>query len=464
MAIQARHFRQWSAFLLLLALGGAAAWFLMPREWSQMQWEIPGTPSEYPLSQLLRPWLILLGCFLPALGMFLYNRSSILDKYVARTWFTAFIMCTTILTLIYIIGDFADNVGDLMNLDAPLMGTFRFYLSQLPMILNLILPYTLLLGTLWALTKLSSSSEITGMLQSGRSLLRINTPIIIGAVFASIYFGIFGFHWAPNSALYRKLMFSSLSQNKNNHASQSTIYKNDAESRIWYLGNPPGIDSPGNPFRQVRVEQFSAPGKMKYELFADEATWDPASRTWTFRQAIKRNYSQEEPRQLHDVPVFAGQEYQTLKEHYPETPWQLISPNVRVDTQGTPALQELIKSGTTNARYLRSLQTEWHVRIARIFSCIILTFIAIPSAITFQRRSAMSGIGIALFLAAAMLFLYEFFPTLASAGYLPTWLGAWMPNIIYTIIAIRLFQTKLAHRSFSEILRSLKKTPVHDPS
>lgn len=205
-------------------------------------------------------------------------------------------------------------------------------------------------------------------------------------------------------------MFSSLSQNKNNHASQSTIYKNDAESRIWYLGNPPGIDSPGNPFRQVRVEQFSAPGKMKYELFADEATWDPASRTWTFRQAIKRNYSQEEPRQLHDVPVFAGQEYQTLKEHYPETPWQLISPNVRVDTQGTPALQELIKSGTTNARYLRSLQTEWHVRIARIFSCIILTFIAIPSAITFQRRSAMSGIGIALFLAAAMLFLYEFSP------------------------------------------------------
>ena len=32
---------------------GAAAWFLMPREWSQMQWEIPGTPSEYPLSQLM---------------------------------------------------------------------------------------------------------------------------------------------------------------------------------------------------------------------------------------------------------------------------------------------------------------------------------------------------------------------------------------------------------------------------
>lgn len=462
MAIQARHFRQWFAFLLLLALGGTAAWFLMPREWSQMQWEIPGTPSEYPLAQLLRPWLILLGCFLPALGMLLYNRSGILDRYVARTWFTAFIMCTAILTLIYIIGDFADNVGDLMNLDSPLAGTFRFYLSQLPMILNLILPYTLLLGTLWALTKLSSSSEITGMLQSGRSLLRINAPVIIGAVFAAIYFGIFGFHWAPNSTLYRKLMFSSLSQNKNDDASRSTIYKNDAESRIWYLGDPPGIDSPGEPFRQVRVEQFSAPGKMEYELFADEAMWDPASRTWTFRQAIKRNYSQEEPRP-------AERRARVRRAGIPNVERALSRDSLAVDFPqrprgypGTPALQEIIRSGTTNAKYLRSLQTEWHVRIARMFSCIILTFIAIPSAITFQRRSAMSGIGIALFLAAAMLFLYEFFPTLASAGYLPTWLGAWMPNIIYTIIAIRLFQTKLAHRSFMEMLRGLKKTPVHD--
>ncbi|WP_256151145.1 LptF/LptG family permease, partial [Akkermansia muciniphila] len=75
--------------------------------------------------------------------------------------------------------------------------------------------------------------------------------------------------------------------------------------------------------------------------------------------------------------------------------------------------QELIKSGTTNSRYLSSLQTEWHVSIARIFSCIILTFIAIPSAITFQRRSSMSCIGISLFLEAAMLFLYEVFHTLA---------------------------------------------------
>ncbi len=460
MASKARQFSNWTVFLLLIILGGIAAWLLMPGEWSQMQWEIPGKPSEYPLAQLLRPWLIPVGCFLPALAMLLYIKADIMDKYVARTWFTTFIMCTSILTLIYIIGDFADNVSDLMNLESPLFGTFRFYLSMLPMVLVQVLPYTLLLGTLWALAKLSSSSEITGMLQSGRSLLRINAPIITGATFAAVYFGIFNFHWAPNAMLYRKLMLNDLSRNA--QQTNATVYKNDAGKRIWNIGDTPAIDSPGSPFKNVRVEQFDAPGKMVYELYGEEATWDADTRTWTFTNALRRAYTQTERRELTDIPQFESTEPRTIVEKYPETPWQLISPNVRVDTQGTPALLEMINAGTTNETQLRALRTEWHVRIARIVSCLVLTFIAIPSAITFQRRSVMAGIGIALFLAALMVFLYEFFPTLATGGYLPVWLGAWLPNILYTIIAISLFQTKLAHRKLSEMLKGHSSPPAHD--
>ena len=223
------------------------------------------------------------------------------------------------------------------------------------MILNLILPYTLLLGTLWALTKLSSSSEITGMLQSGRSLLRINSPVIIGAVFAAVYFGIFGFHWAPNSTLYRRLMFSSLSQN-NNDDSRSIIYKNDAESRIWYIGDPPGIDSRANPSgRCGRTIRRS--GKMEYELFADEASWDPHSRTWTFLHAIERAYPQQQPRESNEVPLFSGDGYQTRKKPYSGNSVAAHLPQCPGRYPGTPALQEIIKAGSTNAKQLRSLET-----------------------------------------------------------------------------------------------------------
>ena len=417
-----------------------------------MQWEIPGTRSEYPMAQTMRPILISIGCFLPALGAFIYAFLGIMDRYITRQFLTSFLLCTGILSLIFILGDFADNANDLGDLENPLVSTLYFYLLQMPMILNLVLPYTLLLGVLWVLTRLSGSSEITGMLQSGRSLIRISAPILIGSAFVAIYYGIFGFHWGPNATLYRKLIFSSISSTRNvnsNPFAMASRYKNDMTQRIWNIRIPPTISSPGAPLVDVHVEQFSTPGILEYEIFAESATWNPFTREWTFNNADFRRHPSN-PTSLKIVPEFTSEHHPTLTKKFSETPWQLISPTFRVDTIGTPTLSNMLNTYSVNSKMVREMRTEWHVRIAKIFSCIILAFIAIPSSVTFQRRSPMTGIGIAIFLAAAMLFLYEFFPTLASAGIFPSWLGAWLPNIIYALIAIYLFRTRLSMRSLRE--------------
>lgn len=450
-------YRRFLPFIILAILGGLAAWFLMDREWSQMKWEIPGTPDEYPLAQQMRPLFISVGCFLPCLAALVYALLGIMDRYISRLFLSSFFLCTGILALIFILGDFSEKAGDYGEFEDPLLGTMRFYILQLPMVLNLILPYTLLLGVLWTLTKLSGSSEITGMLQSGRSLLRITAPILLGSCIISVYFGIFGFHWAPNANLYRKLMFSALSESKNLEAdpyAQHARYRNDADNRIWNIRIPPGIDTPGAPLQDVHIEQFSSPGKLKYEIFAQSAMWDPITRTWTFHNAVKRQHPEQ--KSLKTIPVFDSHR-RTIITDFSETPWQLISPSLRADTQGTPQIIDQLENRTVNSEFARSLRTEKHVRIARLFSCIILAFIAIPSSITFQRRSAMTGVGIAIFLAAAMLFLYEVFPIAAAAGYLPPWLGAWFPNIIYGSIAIYLFHTRLAMRTPWEWLKTRKE-------
>ncbi len=458
MSSASAQLRRFLPFILTLGIGSVLAFYLMNREWSQMQWEIPGTRAEYPLAQSLRPWLISIGCFLPAVGALIYAFIDIMDRYITRMFLSSFLLCTGILSLIFILGDFAENVGEFGEFDDPILSTVHFYLLQMPMILNLVLPYTLLLGVLWALSKLSGSSEITGMLQSGRSLLRITAPIIVGSCFVAAYFGIFGFHWAPNSTLYRKLLFASISDSRNmenNPFAKACRYKNEVAGRIWNIRIPPEIDSPGAPLIDVHIEQFSAPGVLNYEIFADSASWNHATRVWTFKNAVYRKHN-ETPKNLEIVPEFEKKIHPTLVTEFPETPWQLISPSFRVDTQGTPTIKSIIDNRSVNPKMSRALHTEWHVRIAKIFSCILLGIIAIPSAITFQRRSPMAGIGIAIFLAAAMLFLYEFFPTLASAGYFPSWLGAWLPNIIYAIIAVYLFKKRLAMRSFQEWFAQFK--------
>ena len=79
---------------------------------------------------------------------------------------------------------------------------------------------------------------------------------------------------------------------------------------------------------------------------------------------------------------------------------------------------------------------------------------------TFQRRGTMKGIGIAIILAALMLFLYRVFPALGEAGVIQAWISAWIPNVIYTIIAIYIFRKNLAHRSFKEWLQARMKGDI----
>ena len=88
---------------------------------------------------------------------------------------------------------------------------------------------------------------------------------------------------------------------------------------------------------------------------------------------------------------------------------------------------------------------------------MVLVLLAIPSSVTFQRRGTMKGIGIAVLLAALMLFFYRVFPSLGEAGVLKPWLSAWIPNILYIFIAIYLFVKNLAHRSVLEWMRAKLK-------
>lgn len=440
-----------NALLLLLcfATGSLLALYVVPGELEQMRWEVAGMPESYPLEQKCRPLFLLLLCYLPFLGALFYSLMGTMDRYMSRCFINYFLLCTAILLLIYVLADFTDNMERFRSrFDDPVTQALRFYASQLPMFLYQILPYTIMMGALWSLSKLSGTSELTGMLQSGRSLLRVCTPVFIYAALAAAAYGIFGFHWAPNGSLYRQMI---LKQEKMDGGKPAPIiYHSDAYARIWRITRPATFQNPGTPMRDLVVEQFAdkRSGKLKYQVLADSATWNKQDSTWTFHNAYTRRMSTPDSDIRPPDDEFAEQ----LVLPFEEKPYQIIAPTQdnRIDAMGTSVLYELIKSGAGARTDRYRYRTEWHVRLARIFSCLILVLLALPSAITFQRRSPMKGIGIAILLAALMLFLYRVFPSLGESGLIQAWISAWVPNIIYIGIALYLIHKNLAHRSLRE--------------
>ncbi|MBR5878725.1 MAG: LptF/LptG family permease, partial [Akkermansia sp.] len=278
--------------VILFLLGSLLAWYLVPIELEQMRWEVPGMPETYPIEQLCRPIFLGLLCYLPFIGAVFYAFMGTMDRYMSRNFITYFLMCTLILLLIYILADFTDNMERFRTrFEDPLIQALGFYGTQLPMFLYQILPYTLLMGTLWCLSKLCGGSEITGMLQSGRSLLRVCMPIFLLGSLVALGYGICGFHWAPNGSMYREMV---LKRNKNADGSAKPIvYRSDATSRIWRIEKPPFITDLSQPMRIVNIDQFDSEvrGKLLKQYRAESAVWNKEESTWTFTNVYVREMS-----------------------------------------------------------------------------------------------------------------------------------------------------------------------------
>ena len=447
----AAHLKNWLIVLLLIVCGTALAHFLVTAELEQMRWEVSGMPESYPIEQKMRPLLLLALCYLPAFGAAAYALMGTMDRYISRCFINYFLLCTAILLLIYMLADFTDNMERFRTrFDDPLRQALLFYATQLPMFLYQILPYTLMMGTLWCLSKLSGTSELTGMLQSGRSLMRVCMPVFFYAAIVAAIYGIFGFHWAPNGSLLRQIQLKQ--ERTTDSAPSLVIYRSESFGRIWRVEKPATYENPGAPMHDLVIEQFSQGrnGKLICQYTAETATWDKESSTWTLTNAYIR------PVMEADVKPPDEAFHEKLVCDFGEKPYQIISPSQsnRIDAMGTSVLYELLKTGSGSREDRYRYRTEWHVRLARIFSCLVLVLLAMPSAITFQRRSPMKGIGIAVILAALMLFLYRVFPPLGDVGLVQAWISAWLPNVIYLGIALYLIQHNLAHRTAIEWVRA----------
>ena len=449
-------------FFLLLALGYGVAHYLINQELHQLRWEVVATKGGYPLVQEMRLIFIGLGCALPALGALLFIFAKTLDRFIALHFLSSLFLTTSIMFLIWLLGDFSENVSDITGMDSPLKGMVLFYANQIPMVLSLILPYCVLFATLWTLSTLSRHCEITPILQTGRSLIRLCLPLILIAFCATIYTTIFNYHWGPSATMYRKMTFNLLDREraqKQGKNPSEIIFKNDNDNRIWRIKHYPDIQHPTSPFREVQIEQFSLNGKLDKEYMAQEALWEPSSRQWVLKNVLIRHHPQDND----GIPFFEEQNHEQLLLDFRETPWLLVTPSLKTDTRGVPDLVTRLDEDRMNDKMRREFRTHKYLRFAQGASCLILALLAIPNGISFSRRGSFSGIGLAIGLSAFMIFSFEVCSSLASAGYLLPWLGALLPDFLFLFIALYLFYTKLAQRKISELF-FWKKRSTHAPT
>jgi lipopolysaccharide export system permease protein len=361
----------------------------------------------------------------------------LLDRYVVRNFLQVYFYCIAGFISIWLIFDVSDNISMFIDQHVPLSLVARYYATQIPQVLIILLPVSLLLSLLFALGRMSRANEIVSMLTAGVSLPRVLLPLIgIGLLTVAATMAL-NYSLAPHAELARKT-FLSEAQSRPGRYVQGQIFRNRTDSRTWFIQN---FLPRTNTFNNVQVLQQDANDNIVTNYIAARAFYRPETKTWELENAKIVHYD-------HSGNIVDEQIDPSVKiEHWSETPFRLGSANERAEFLSLPELREYLRFNSDfPATLLAPFRTHLQYRLALPWTCFVVVCIAAPLGIGYSRRGVLSSVAAAVFLVFSMNFLVHLFLALGEGARVPAWIAAWTPNILFMAIGLYLLYLRASNR------------------
>jgi lipopolysaccharide export system permease protein len=360
------------------------------------------------------------------------------DRYITRNFLQAYLYCIAGFISIWLIFDISDSISTFLDQHLGLGQVLEFYATQIPQILVILLPVSLLLALLFVLGRMSRANEIVSMLTAGTSLIRVLTPLFLIAGLTTVACFALNYSFAPHAEMARKVFFSGGQTTD----IQGQIFRNRRDSRTWFIQ----IFRPGsNTFNNIQVLQQDRSDRINMSFLAIRADYEPRDHSWKLSGARIVRY---------DLAgnILSEQIEPTLViKHWSETPYRLRSANMRAELMSLPELSDYLNFNSDFPETLLApFRTHFHYRIALPWTCFVIALIAAPLGVGFSRRGVLASVAIAILLTFALNFSTHLFLALGEGDRIPAWLAGWAPTILFGTIGLYLLQLRSSNRDPSD--------------
>ncbi len=317
-------------------------------------------------------------------------------------------------------------------LQAPLKATiFDYFLNFLPYFANQFSPLFTFIAVIFFTSKLADNSEIIAMLSTGMSYRRLLRPYMISAAVIALFTFLLSAYIIPPANVERIAYTNKYVKDKS-ISFGSNIQLQVAKGEIAYMSRYDKAMKVGYKFS---LESFENK-KLKSRLTAQTIKWDTLH-NWTVRDYMIRDFEGNREK------IRRGSRLDTVIPIEPRD--FLISKNDQ-ETLTTPALRSYIshqkQRGVAN---IKSFEIELEKRYAMTAAAFILTVIGM----SLSSRKVKGGMGVNIGIGLVLSFSYILFMTVTSSfaisGLASPMVAMWIPNVIYSIIAVYLYY-KVSHR------------------
>src|SRR6201982_361175 len=196
----------------------------------------------------------------------------LLDRYVIRNFLQVYLYCIAGFISIWLIFDVSDNISTFIDEHVGLVLVLRYYGTQIPQVLIILLPVSLLLSLLFSLGRMSRANEIVSMLTAGVSLPRVLLPLIGMGLLTVAASMALNYSLAPHAELARKT-FLDEAQSRPARNILGQVFRNRTDLRTWFIQN---FRLGDNVFNNVQVLQQDAKDNIVMSYVAAQAYYQPA--------------------------------------------------------------------------------------------------------------------------------------------------------------------------------------------
>ena len=349
-----------------------------------------------------------------------------LDRYIISKFIGTYIYSIMLIISISIVFDFNENLNKFSTYHAPWSAIiFDYYANFVPYFANLFSPLFVFIAVIFFTSKLAGNSEIIAMLAAGTSFKRLLRPYMVSAAIIAVVNLYLGAYVIPHGNVTR-YNFETKYKNKRRITSASNVQLQVAPGVIAYLQQYDNNIRRGYGFSLDKFENK----KLVSHMTANVIQYDTISDSRYHWKAI--SYKIRTLRGLREQ-IQTGGELDTL---IMMEPMDLVYSTGQQETFTSPELLRYIsKQQERGSQNVVQYEVEYHKRIATSFASFILTLIGA----SLSARKRKGGMGLSLGIGLALSFSYILLQTISAtfainAG-MPAILAAWIPNIIYAVIA-----------------------------
>ena len=355
-----------------------------------------------------------------------------IDRYIISKFLGTYFFSIVLIISIGVVFDFNENIDRFTESEAPWRAiVMDYYLNFIPYYANLFSALFVFISVIFFTTKMADGSEIIALISAGISRKRILLPYMVSAAIIAAMTFYLGAEVIPRSSVKRLAFENTYKKRIKNPTYAEKVQLQVDTGVIAYMEHFDGVSKTGVHFSLDKFENK----KLVSHLSANTAMYDTLSDVryqWHLKDVTIRELRGMREKITHHNNVDSVIRME---------PQDFLFIRNQQETMTNAELKDYIeKQRNRGSGNLSIFEVEYYKRFASPFAAFILSTIGM--ALSSRKRKGGMGfsLGIGIALSATYILLQGVSATFSTNAGMHPALAAWMPNILYTLIAIYLYR------------------------